>query len=187
FLNRDLGVRMCFTFRYIFLYHNVMKKLDVERLKDYLYSRNDVIAAYIFGSYASKRPGPLSDIDIAVLLKSSINSKNCGFIKLNIITDLIEVLSSDKVDIVILNVASPLLSHEIIKKGILLFSKDEEKCREYTAKATMRYLDTIHLRRVQDRILHERIRRGDFGYFKGSHKYSIEKIRKSAPDTSAVR
>lgn len=152
-----------------------MKKLDIKKLRDYLYFRSDVIAAYIFGSYASNMQSPLSDIDIAVLLNDNISTNDYGFIRLDIITDLIEILSCDKVDVVILNIASPLLSHEVIKNGLLLFSKDEKKCLEYSAKATMRYLDTIHLRRVQDRILHERIRGGDFGYFKGSHKYLIER------------
>jgi predicted nucleotidyltransferase len=164
-----------------------MKKLDVEGLKDYLYSRDDVVVAYIFGSCAFKRQRPLSDVDIAVLLSDNFSTKDYGFIKLDIITALIEILSYDKIDVAILNVASPLLTHEVIKKGLLLFSKDEKKRIEYTAKATIRYLDTIYLRRIQDRILHERIRSGDFGYFKGSHKYSIEKVRKGAPDTRAVK
>ncbi|GBE05430.1 MAG TPA: nucleotidyltransferase domain-containing protein [Nitrospirae bacterium] len=163
-----------------------MKTLDIGRIKDYLFSREDLIAAYLFGSRASKIPRPESDIDIAVLLSSKVKIKDYGFIKLNIITDLIELLSFDKVDIVILNIAPPLLSHEVIKKGTLLFLKDEKKYLEYAVKATMRYLDTIYLRRVQDKILHEKIRSGDFGYFKGSHKYSIEKVRKGASDTSPV-
>jgi hypothetical protein len=164
-----------------------MKKLDIDRLKDYLNSRDDVIVAYLFGSYALKRDAPVSDIDVAALLNINIAIRDYGLIKLNIITDLIRILSFNNVDVVILNIASPLLSHEVIKKGLLLFSKDEKKRIDYSVKATMRYLDTIHLRKVQDSILHKRIRRGDFGYFKGSHKYSIEKIRKGAPDTSAVR
>lgn len=163
-----------------------MKTLDIGRLKDYLFSRENLIAAYLFGSRASKTPRTESDVDIAVLLSSKVKIKDYGFIKLNIITDLIELLSFDKVDIVILNIAPPLLSHEVIKKGTLLFSKDEKKHLKYAVRATARYLDTIYLRRVQDRILHEKIRSGDFGYFKGSHKYSIEKIRKGAPDTSTV-
>ncbi|MDP2754465.1 MAG: nucleotidyltransferase domain-containing protein [Nitrospirota bacterium] len=164
-----------------------MDNLNIEELKKYLYLRDEVIAAYIFGSYASNRLSPAADIDIAVLLNSSISSKDYGFLKLKIITDLIELLSFDNVDIVILNTAPPLLSHEVIKKGILLFSKNEKERLEFTVKSTMRYLDTIHLRKVQDRILHERIRSGDFGYFKGSDKYSIEKVRKSATGTSAIK
>lgn len=164
-----------------------MKKPDINKLKDYLNSRDDVIVAYLFGSYALKRDVPVSDIDIAALLNTNIASRDYGLIKLDIITDLIRILSFNNVDVVILNIVSPLLSHEVIKKGLLLFSKDEKKRLEYTVKSTMRYLDTIHLRKVQDSILHKKIRSGDFGYFKGSHKYSIEKIRKGASDSSTVQ
>lgn len=164
-----------------------MKKPDIIRLRDHLYSRDDVIAAYLFGSYASGVPGPRSDLDIALLLDERVKSRDYGVIKLNIITGLMRLLSFNKVDLVVLNTAPPLLSHEVIKKGRLLFSRDEKTRLEYTVKATMHYLDTIHLRRVQDRILHEKIRSGDFGYFKGSHKYSIEKIRKGASNAPAVK
>jgi len=164
-----------------------MKKPDIKRLKDYLYSRDDVVAAYIFGSLAAKKLGAASDIDIALLLGDSVNCKDYGPVKLDIITCLIKLLSFNAIDIVILNISSPLLSHEIIKRGILLFSKDEKKRIEYRMKSTMHYIDTIYMRKVQDRILHEKIRSGDFGYFKGSHKYSIEKIRKVTPDTASVQ
>jgi uncharacterized protein len=163
-----------------------MKEEIVKKIKNYLNSRNEVIACYIFGSYAAGRVRSKSDIDIAVLLIDTIDKRNYGQIKLSIINDLIELLSFDGIDLVILNTATPLLSHEVIKKGMLLFSKDDAKRIQYTASATKRYLDTIYLRAVQDRILHEKIRSGDFGYFKGSHKYSIERVRKSAPDTSTV-
>ncbi len=164
-----------------------MKNLDIERLKNYLYLQNEITTVYLFGSYVSNRLSPASDIDIAILLSNSVDSKEYGFLKLKILTDLIELLSFNDIDVVILNIASPLLSHEVIKKGILIFSKNEKERLEFTVKSTMRYLDTIHLRKVQDRILHERIRSGDFGYFKGSDKYSIEKVRKSATGTSAIK
>ena len=154
-----------------------MKEEIINRIKNYLYSRDEAIAGYIFGSYSSGKVRPKSDIDIAVLLSDTVDSKDYGHIKLSIINDLIELLSLDRIDVVVLNVASPLLSHEIIKKGRLLFSKDEARRINYTANATIYYLDTIYLRRVQDRILHEKIRSGNFGYFKGSHKYSINKVR----------
>jgi len=163
-----------------------MKDEIINRIKNYLYSKDEAIAGYIFGSYSSGKVRPKSDIDIAVLLSDTVDSKDYGHIKLSIINDLIELLSFDRIDVVVLNVASPLLSHEIIKKGVLLFSKDEAKRINYTANATIYYLDTIYLRRVQDRILHEKIRSGNFGYFKGSHKYSINKVRKGAPDTPTV-
>jgi predicted nucleotidyltransferase len=164
-----------------------MKNLAIENIKNYLYLREEIITAYLFGSYASNRGGPMSDIDIAVLLSSNVNSKDYSFLKLKIITDLIELLSFNNIDVVILNIAPPLLLHEVIKKGILLFSRNEKERLEFIVKSTMRYLDTIHLRKVQDRVLHEKIRSGDFGYFKGSNKYSIEKVRKGVTGTSTIK
>lgn len=164
-----------------------MKQTIIEKIKSYLYSRDEVVTAYIFGSYTIEKVSSMSDIDIAVLLRDSVDSKEYGHIKLTITNDLIEQISFDRIDIVLLDIASPLLSHEVLKKGMLLFSKDETMRIQYTANAIIRYLDTIYLRSVQDRILHEKIRSGNFGYFKGSHKYSIEKVRKGAPDTSTVK
>ncbi len=164
-----------------------MKEVIINKIKNYLYLRDEVVVGYIFGSYSAAKVRPKSDIDIAVLLKDDIDREDYGRIKLSIINDLVELLSFNRIDVVILNVASPLLSHEVIKKGVLIFSKDEAKRIQHITKATMHYLDTIYLRRVQDRILHEKIRSGNFGYFKGSHKYSIEKVRKGTRDTPAVK
>lgn len=155
-------------------------------VKGYLFSRTEIIAAYLFGSYAAGRSGPLSDIDIAVLLDARLNAERYGTVRLEIINGLIELLSCDKIDVAVLNQASPVLSHGVIKNGLLLFFKNEAERSAYVARATMRYLDTVYLRKVQDRILREKIRRGEFGAFKGSRKYSIEKVRKGLPDTPAV-
>ena len=164
-----------------------MKEEIIKKIKSYLYSRDEVVAGYIFGSYSRGRVRPKGDIDIALLLNDTINSRDYGNIRLSIINALTELLSSDRIDVTVLNTAPPLLSHEVIKRGMLLFSKDDAKRINYTVAATISYLDTIYLREVQSRILHEKIRSGDFGYFKGSHKYSIEKVRKGTPDTSAVK
>ncbi|HWR58592.1 MAG TPA: nucleotidyltransferase domain-containing protein [Thermodesulfovibrionales bacterium] len=164
-----------------------MKTPDFSKVKDYLSSRNEIIAAYVFGSYARGGLHKGSDIDIAILLDKTVDINTCGIMREEIISDLIGILSLNGVDVVVLNTASPLLSHEVIKKGRLLFSKDEKARLEYTVRASMRYLDTIHLRKVQDTILREKIRRGDFGHFKGSHKYSIEAVRKGAPGTAAIK
>lgn len=162
-----------------------MKEEIIRKIKGYLALREEIVAGYIFGSYCTGRAGSKSDIDIAVLLADNIDQKDYPQIKLSIVNDLVKVLSFDEIDVVILNAAPPLLAHEVIKKGNLLFAKDDARRFRFIVAATKQYLDTLYLRKVQDRILHEKIRSGTFGYFKGSHKYSIEKVRKSAPDTSA--
>ncbi len=164
-----------------------MKEDFISKIKDYLSSRDELTAGYVFGSHAAGKEAPKSDIDIALLLNDTIDKREYGYIKLSVVNGLTHQLSFNSIDVIILNAASPLLAHEVMKKGVLLFSKDDAGRIQFAVSATRRYLDTIHLRVVQDRILHEKIRRGIFGHFEGSHKYSIEKVRKSAPDPSAVK
>jgi len=38
-----------------------VKDLDIDKFKDYLYLRDNVIAAYLFGLYVPKRLAPESD------------------------------------------------------------------------------------------------------------------------------
>ena len=99
-----------------------MKKPDPGRLADFLNSRREIIAAYVFGSSATGRLTALSDIDIGLLVDNTIDSRDYGNIKLDIMNGLIETFSFDRFDVVVLNAAPPLLTHEIIKKGKLLFS-----------------------------------------------------------------
>jgi len=43
--------------------------LEMESLEDLFEDYPYIASAYLFGSYASGRTGPMSDVDIAVLLK----------------------------------------------------------------------------------------------------------------------
>ncbi|MDO9288280.1 MAG: nucleotidyltransferase domain-containing protein [Thermodesulfovibrionales bacterium] len=45
--------------------------LDMEKLKDIFKDYPYIASAYLFGSYAKGRTGPMSDVDIAVLLKDN--------------------------------------------------------------------------------------------------------------------
>ena len=88
-----------------------MERISIDKIKDYLNLRENVVVAYIFGSFSTDRVGPESDIDIALLLRDSVDSKEYGHIKLTITNDLIDILSFERVDVAILNIASPLLSY----------------------------------------------------------------------------
>lgn len=82
-----------------------------------------------------------------------------------------------ELDIVILNQTPPLLTYEILKKGKLVSCQDKRKLVFFIARAIKRYLDTEHLRSVQFGALDKRIKKGSFGHLRGSHLFSVEKIR----------
>jgi hypothetical protein len=71
-------------------------------------------------------------------------------------TDL-EVAAGRRVDLVVLNQAPPLLTHEAIREGRLIVCRDEDERVRFQTRATARYLDTHYLRQVQHRYLRERV------------------------------
>lgn len=114
-----------------------MQGQAVKYLKIFFKKENKVLAAYLFGSYARGGQTAESDIDIAVLLSDS--SKNLQYY-LHLVNEVSKVLG-DKVDLVILNTAPPILKHQVIKHGKLVYCKDEEARIRFEAWAQDEYLD----------------------------------------------
>jgi len=70
------------------------------------------------------------------------------------------LLHTNAVDVVILNRATPLLAHEVVKYGEIVFSRSEETRIEFEIRTRHRYLDTKHLREIQDSYFKERVKKG---------------------------
>lgn len=152
--------------------------LKGEQLSGYFSSLPVVVAAYLFGSQAVGKAGSRSDVDFAILLKSDIDRENYFDLRLQMMADLSRLLRFNNIDLIILNDAPPLLSHQVLKNGVLIYCADKEKQIRFVFKAIRDYLDTIYIRRVQGEILHLRIKEGDFGHFEGDHRFTLEKVRK---------
>ncbi len=115
---------------------------------------------YLFGSQASGKVWGESDVDLAVLLSPGVSRDRYGAIRVELISELMSVFESNKVDVVILNDAPPLLTYEgIIRGGRLLFEKDRLARIRFEVRAFQEYVDTAPLREVQNRYLKEAIRK----------------------------
>ena len=127
----------------------------LKELSETFNADNDITAAYLFGSYAKGKNHPLSDIDIAVLLK-----ENMDFFqkKLDLIETASETLSTDEFDLVILNQASPGLAFEILNNGKILVNKNENLRIEFLLKNAKKYMDTYPLRKLSEDFLIKRIK-----------------------------
>lgn len=125
----------------------------LESVQRVLGTRDDVVLAYLFGSAARGEERRSSDIDIAVLFTRVPGARDLD----RLTTELAAGLRRDHVDLVVLNTASPLLAHEVVVTGRLAVCVDDVARVEFEARATARYLDTAHLRRVQHRYLRERV------------------------------
>ena len=79
---------------------------------------------YFFGSKANGQDGPLADYDFAVYFEEKHKRKMFDF-RFMLIDEISRLLNTDKIDIVILNLAeSPELKYQIIKYGKLIYEQE---------------------------------------------------------------
>jgi predicted nucleotidyltransferase len=113
---------------------------------------------YLFGSQARGKAWSQSDVDLAVLLGSSLAKERHGQIRIQLIAELMSIFRSNNIDVVVLNDAPPLLTYEgVIRRGRLLFEKDRLARIRFEVRAFQEYVDTAPLREVQNRYLKEAI------------------------------
>ncbi|MGH2821936.1 MAG: type VII toxin-antitoxin system MntA family adenylyltransferase antitoxin, partial [Thermoleophilaceae bacterium] len=105
-----------------------------------------VVSAYLFGSQATGRTGPLSDIDLAIYVDPRASADHRDAIQILLANRAAEALDSGEIDVVLLNEAPPLLRHRSIKDGILLVERDPVARVRLETEGLLYYLDTSPLR-----------------------------------------
>ncbi len=81
----------------------------------------DVAVAYLFGSHARGTAGPLSDVDVAVLLAEGSPAVR----HLALVDPVAEVVGSARADVVVLNDAPVALAYRVLRDGVRLVIHDE--------------------------------------------------------------
>jgi len=132
----------------------------VRALKKRLEPEADVLVAYLFGSVARGKSGPLSDVDVAVLLhpESDVWDRRLG-----LLTAISEVVGSEKADVTILNDAPVDLGYRVLRDGVILFCRDDDARIDHWVLTVDRYLDMEPFRQTIAQGLSNRIREGKFG------------------------
>ncbi len=132
-------------------------------LKMKLSTRPEIIFAYLFGSVATKKTNTLSDLDLAIYLDPHYRQRKKGYgYQSELIAELSSLLSTS-VDVVILNRASTILKYQVIKNGVLIFSRCNKARREFHEKTIRDYLDLKPLLKVQQQYLRQRFSKPSFG------------------------
>jgi predicted nucleotidyltransferase len=106
-----------------------MKKKIVTLIKSYFKKKPEVIAVYLFGSYARSTEHRLSDIDVGILLKEK-NRDNALEKQIAYMSAISKLLKKD-VHSVILNFASEELVRQIIRKGKCILVNDADELSKY--------------------------------------------------------
>ncbi len=136
--------------------------LDQEGLVAFLSTQPDVVAAYLFGSLAEGRAHPRSDIDIAILLREDADA-SVGGKRHFALWEAVERFTDRKVDVVVLNTASPILQHQVLKHGKLLYEGDRRARVEFEVRAGKIYADLKPMFNYFTQVLFREIREGGLG------------------------
>ena len=114
-----------------------------ERLAVLLDPRPEVLEAYLFGSYATGRQQPHSDIDVAVRVDET-RTDNRGFgYRAHLTADLMAGLGCNDVDVLVLNRAPPVLYHRVLRDGVRMLSRDLAATTTREGQALSRYCDFV--------------------------------------------
>lgn len=115
-----------------------MDDAPLRELRSFFRREQAVTVAYLFGSAAEGATGPLSDVDIAVLLQEGHDLTLD--LRLHLMDKLAEILGRET-DLVILDEANPLLRYEVISHGKVLYCRDESERVAFEERTLDEYLD----------------------------------------------
>src|SRR5262245_35033724 len=97
-------------------------RVDEAGLAAFLATQPDVLVAYLFGSTVQGRATSRSDVDIALLLADASDVLAVAQRRLQLIAAL-EPFVGAQVDVVILNNASSVLQHEVLRNRHVLYQR----------------------------------------------------------------
>ena len=124
-------------------FHN-KKEGIISALRDYFKKREDVLMAFLFGSWIKDRESGESDIDIAVYLKPKRNilewQSDNYYESEHQIWREIEKIVKKEVDLIVLNRASPTIADSALK-GIPIIIKDRKFYMDFLLRITSEAID----------------------------------------------
>ena len=112
-------------------------------LAELLVAEPAVVAAYLFGSVASETAGPLSDVDIALLIP---DRRQRQVVCDRMLDALCRRLRTSRVDVISLADAPVPLRYRVVRDGQLMTSRDAPIVERFVAETVLQYLDFQPLR-----------------------------------------
>lgn len=116
--------------------------IDIEKLKDIFKDYPYIASAYLFGSQASGKIGPMSDVDIAVLLKDNAPKGRELIHKMDYLAyKTQEAFQVKEVDLIELNRQGLIFVHNVLKTGKLIYDSDPGFRIRFVTKVISNYCD----------------------------------------------
>ncbi|MFH1662189.1 MAG: nucleotidyltransferase domain-containing protein [Candidatus Falkowbacteria bacterium] len=140
-----------------------MEKLTKNQLNR-LSKKYKINTFYVFGSQSTGKTTKLSDYDFAVLLDDKVPEKEYGNYQIKIISELLRLVNSNRIDLIILNDKrnSLLLKYNVIKNGKILYEKNKNKRVNIEVNILRRWLDWQYFERLWGDIYVKCVAEGKF-------------------------
>jgi len=118
----------------------------------------DVQAAFLFGSHATGRARPDSDVDLGL----AGPPERLEAQRLDLLTELTRA-GLERIDLVLLDRADPALQFEAVRHNCLLYARPDFQRGTYFSRVVREYWDFEPYLRVQRAALKRRLQRGASG------------------------
>lgn len=136
-----------------------------DRLRAFCAGQDDIVAAYLFGSAVKGNTGPLSDVDVGLLLDVTPLGEGHRGLSGSRLADLSSrlpvALGVTRVDVVILNTAPVALAFRAVSGGKVVAGADDPARVRFEVGLLNRYLDYLPLEQTYARALRERVLKGE--------------------------
>ncbi len=125
----------------------------ISKIKDLLANQEDVVFAYLFGSFIAKKN--FRDIDIGIYTHGDIGLLRLGELQ----TELVKAINhkNDLVHLNYLHKQNPALAHEIVSKGLLILNNNSALQKKFKEKVLLAYFDNAALRAQMESAFRKRI------------------------------
>ena len=129
----------------------------------YLDRREEILAAYIFGSVAAGKAHKFSDVDVALLLAEGIDRSQAWDFRIEAM-DEAEMAFKRRADVAILNQAGSVLKFQTIHRGKLIFERNRKARIGFEIQTRNEYFDYAPYLNEQYRELVKRVKTKGLGY-----------------------
>lgn len=112
---------------------------EIQTIRAFFRPRREVLAVYLFGSYAHGFPRPNSDIDLGLLFDGE--DRNIIADKLESYNNALARILRKEIHLTALNAASPLLLKQVLSKGRCILVNEPKKNAYFQMTALAKIAD----------------------------------------------
>lgn len=141
------------------LYMKLSQKKIIAKIKSYFKSKKEVIAIYLYGSYARNEQKKDSDIDLAILFENE--NLNRLSLRINYSFELSDIFSKE-VEIQDLSICKIDFAYRVLQEGKLLLSYNEHKRIQFEVHTMNVYFDLKPLFNEYYEVLKKQSLKGNF-------------------------